>query len=57
MYEIKGEYEAGTDDLFYVIADMLVYTFDMAPPEVYIPLYNAFTGTEMTEDGFLEYIQ
>lgn len=57
LCEVKEEYEAGTGDLFFVIADTLVYTFDMIDPADYLLLYNSFTGAEMTEEGFLEYIQ
>jgi hypothetical protein len=57
LFEIKGEFEAGTGNPYYVIADMLVYTNDMLDPADFIYLYIAFTGAEMTEDWFLEYIQ
>ena len=57
LFETKDEYEAGTGNPFYVIADILVYTDDVVASEYYLPLYNTFTGTEMTEEDFLEYIK
>ncbi|MDO9545773.1 MAG: hypothetical protein Q7J07_03365 [Pelolinea sp.] len=55
--EIRILYEEGTGKKFYCIADEMIYTMEEITAEEYIPLYNALTGEEMTEEEFLTYVQ
>ena len=57
LMEIKAEYENGTGKLFYVIADYLIYADDEVEAMDYVHFYNAFTGSEITEDEFDEYLK
>ena len=57
MMEIKADFENGTGKLFYVIADYLIYADDEVEATDYVHFYSAFTGSEITEDEFDEFIK
>jgi hypothetical protein len=57
LMEIMDEYEEGTGKLFYAVADILIYTTDSMQAADYVPLYNAITGSDMTEIEFNMYIK
>ena len=57
LMEIMDEYEEGTGKLFYAVADILIYTTDSMQAADYVPLYNAITGSDMTELEFNMYIK
>jgi len=55
--DILAEYEEGTGKKFYVIADWMIYAMDEMTADEYIPLYNALTGSDLTEEEFVTYIE
>jgi len=57
MMETKEDYEKETGKLFYVIADYLIYADDEVEAMDYVQFYNAFTGSEITEDEFDEFVK
>ena len=56
-FDVLAEYEEDTGKKFFVIADWIVYAAEEMTAEEYIPLYNALTGSDMTEEEFVTYIQ
>jgi len=56
-FDVLAEYEEETGKKFFVIADWIVYATEEMTAEEYIPLYNALTGSDMTEEEFVTYIQ
>ena len=46
--DIISDYQSETGKLFYIIADLIIYTEDDIAAEDYVPLYNALTGSDMT---------
>ena len=55
--EIKADYEEGTGKLFFAIADALIYMEEELSAEDYVPYYNAFTGSDMTNEDFNEWVK
>ncbi len=55
--DILAEYEADTGKKFFVIADWMIYSLEEMAADEYIPLYNALTGSDITEEEFVTYIQ
>ena len=56
-FDILAEYEEDTGKQFFVIADWIVYSMEEMTADEYIPLYNALTGSDITEEEFVTYIQ
>ncbi len=56
-FDILAEYEEDTGKKFYVIADWMIYAMEEMTADEYIPLYNALTGSDLTEEEFVTYIQ
>jgi len=57
LMEIMADYEQGTGKRFYALADMLIYTVDTMEAADYVPLYNAITGSNMTEAEFNDFVK
>lgn len=55
--DIMAEYEQNTGKIFFIIADLMIYSMDEPTAEEYISQYNALTGSEMTEEEFGTYIE
>jgi transglutaminase-like putative cysteine protease len=55
--DILAEYEEDTGKKFFVIADWMIYSLEEMAADEYIPLYNALTGSDITEEEFVTYIQ
>ncbi|TET96794.1 MAG: transglutaminase family protein [Anaerolineales bacterium] len=55
--DIMAEYEENTGKKLFVIADLMIYTTEEIAADEYVFLYNALTGSDMTEEEFSTYIQ
>ena len=56
-FDLMVEYEEDTGKKFFVIADWMIYSMEEMSADEYIPLYNALTGSDITEEEFITYIQ